>query len=235
MPLKPWITFQEKINYQFKSPSLLAEALTHKSFSHERSTIPYSIFNHNERLEFLGDAVLDLTISSLLMMRDFQANEGELSKRRASLVNETTLAEIAREMEMKDYVILGRGEVFSKGREKNSIIASTFEAVLGAVFLDGGFDSAAKIIETLFKTRLDQLPETQPYVKDYKTRLQEVIQGQHKTAPQYKIEKTHGPEHKKTFHVAVYLGEKKLGEGVGRSRKEAEQAAAHTVLEELGE
>ena len=233
MPLKPWITFQEKLEYQFKVPSLLAEALTHKSFSHERSSQPLGLFNHNERLEFLGDAVLDLTISHLLMIKDPQASEGELSKRRASLVNENTLAEIAREMEMKDYVILGRGEVYSKGREKNSIIASTVEAVLGAVYLDGGFDVASRLIGRLFVSRIDAMPASQPFEKDYKTRLQEVIQSSHKTAPLYKIEKTEGPEHEKIFQVAVMLGDKKLGEGIGRSRKEAEQAAAKIVLAQM--
>src|ERR1700722_9715518 len=123
MQLKPWITFQEKIQYQFKLSHLLMEALTHKSYAHE--TVPATeLFAHNERLEFLGDAVLDLSISQLLMMQDFAASEGELSKRRASLVNETTLAEVSRELQVSQYLILGRGEIFSQGHEKNSIVAS---------------------------------------------------------------------------------------------------------------
>src|SRR5579862_5046569 len=122
MQLKPWITFQEKIQYSFKLSHLLMEALTHKSYAHE-TVPPTELFAHNERLEFLGDAVLDLSISQHLMIQDFAASEGELSKRRASLVNETALAEIARELDLSSYLILGRGELHSQGHEKNSILA----------------------------------------------------------------------------------------------------------------
>lgn len=229
--MKPLTTLQEKLVYTFKTPRLLQEALTHKSFAHEK-TSSQEMFAHNERLEFLGDAVLDLAISSLLMDRDFHASEGELSKRRASLVNEATLAEVAREMKLSDFIVLGHGEIASKGGEKNSILASALEAILGAVYLDSDLKASTHVVAKLFATRIEELSMGKPFFKDYKTRLQEIIQSKHKVVPNYKIVTTSGPEHQKTFQVAVHLGEKKLGEGIGRSRKEAEQEAARIVLED---
>jgi ribonuclease III len=229
---KPWITFQDQLKYTFKLQNLLQEALTHKSWAHEMAD-PSELFTHNERLEFLGDAVLDLSVSSLLMHDDFRASEGELSKRRASLVNEVTLAEIARELDLSDYLILGHGEESTRGREKASILASAFEALLGAVYIDGGYDEALKIVERLLINRIKEMKNSQPFLKDYKTRLQEVMQSKYKRTPSYVIEKTEGPEHEKTFQVAVMLGEKKLCSGNGKSRKEAEQNAARRILEEF--
>ena len=230
--MRPWITFQEKIGYHFKLLNILQEALTHKSYAHESTSLK-ELFAHNERLEFLGDAVLDLSVSSLLMHRDWAASEGELSKRRASLVNENVLADVARELELSEYLILGRGEVNSNGCQKNSILASAFESVLGAVYIDGGYLAARQIVERLFSKRISTLETSSPFVKDYKTRLQEFMQSKYKAAPQYIIEKTEGPEHQKVFRVAIILGEQKLSFGVGRSRKEAEQDAARKVLEGL--
>ena len=230
--MKSLITFEKLLGYSFKEQKLLVEALTHKSYAHEKATLN-KVFSHNERLEFLGDAVLELTVSNLMMQLDYIANEGDLSKRRASLVNESTLAEVAREILISEYVILGRGEICSGGIDKNSILASTFEAVLGAVFLDGGFDASYKIVDRHFKKRVEELPHGKPYAKDYKTRLQEVIQSKHKCAPRYSIESTDGPDHKKTFQVAILLGDKKISQGLGQSRKEAEQDAARRVLEEM--
>jgi ribonuclease III len=229
--LKPWITFQEKIQYDFKLSHLLMEALTHKSYAHE-TLPPTELFAHNERFEFLGDAVLDLSISYLLMMQDFAASEGELSKWRAALVNEQTLAEVARELGISEYLILGRGEIHSHGNEKNSILSSALEAVLGAVFIDGGYEKASEIIGRLFEARIKNIKSSQKYM-DYKTQLQELIQSKHKTAPQYVIEKTTGPEHQKVFQVAIMLASQKLSTGIGRSRKEAEQDAARSVLEKI--
>jgi ribonuclease-3 len=230
--MKPWITFQDKISYTFKLPNLLQEALTHKSYAHE-STSLRELFSHNERLEFLGDAVLDLSISSLLMHRDWAASEGELSKRRAALVNETVLADVAREMEVQEFLILGKGELNSNGGQKNSILASALEAVLGAIYIDGGYLAGRQVVERLFTKRILALETSSPFVKDYKTRLQELMQSRYKSAPQYIIEKTEGPEHQKVFRVAIMLGDQKLSFGVGRSRKEAEQDAARKVLEGL--
>lgn len=229
--MEPWITFQNKIGYEFKNPHLLAEALTHKSFAYENGGSAPST-PHNERLEFLGDAVVDLAVSKFLMDRDSQASEGDLSKKRASLVNEATLAEIAREIDLSDHLILGRGEVQSQGKTKNSILASALEAVLGATFLDGGFDASLELAHRLFASRCDSLSSArEPFAKDYKTRLQETIQALHKTIPTYRLERAEGPDHRKSFHVAVFLGQKKMGEGSGKSRKEAEQEAAKNALE----
>lgn len=228
--MRPWITFQEKIGYHFKLVNILHEALTHKSYAHESTSLK-ELFAHNERLEFLGDAVLDLSVSSLLMHRDWAASEGELSKRRASLVNENILADVAREIELSEYLILGKGEVNSNGGQKNSILASAFESVLGAVYIDGGYLAARQIVERLFSQRIISIETSSPFVKDYKTRLQELMQSKYKAAPQYIIEKTEGPEHQKIFRVAIMLGEQKMSFGIGRSRKEAEQDAARKVLE----
>jgi ribonuclease III len=227
--MKPLIIFQEKIGYQFKKPEILQEAVTHKSYAYERRE--NTIFPHNERLEFLGDAVLDLAISELLMHKDFAASEGALSKRRATLVNETTLADVAREWEVQDYLLLGHGEVASQGAQKNSILSSALEAVFGAIFLDGGLQAAIPVVQKLFGTRIDS--DTILILnKDYKTRLQESMQGKFKVVPKYQIESTTGPEHKKTFTVAVYLKDERLAEGTGGNRKEAEQDAARKALEE---
>lgn len=233
MSFKPWITFQDKLQYQFRNVSNLEEALTHKSFAHERSK-DRNLFSHNERLEFIGDAVLDLAISRMLMMNSLDSSEGLLSKRRASLVNEETLAEIARELDLQNHVILGRGERLSLGREKDSILSSALEAVFGALFLDGGFDVAYDLAQRLFENKISEIDQVVPFAKDFKSRLQEHVQAKHKVAPRYKIEKTEGPEHAKTFHVVVTVGANPLGSGVGKSRKEAEQKAAQRVLEELG-
>lgn len=228
---KSLITFQNKLGYQFKLPSILQEALTHKSYAHE-TLGPKQVFAHNERLEYLGDAVLDLSVSTLLMHHDFSAHEGELSKRRAALVNERTLAEVARNLGVQDHLMLGRGEAQSGGNTKDSILSSTFEAVVGAIYLDGGFDPAYNLIKSLFdKMIVNQSGQEVSFSNDFKSRLQELVQAKHKITPKYVIEGTKGPEHSKEFYVSVYLGDLKLGQGKGKSRKDAEQDAAKMVLE----
>jgi len=231
--LKPWITFQDNLCYHFKVPRLLAEALTHKSYAHEQSMNP-GLFAHNERMEFLGDAVLDLAVSHMLMHRDFRATEGELSKRRAALVNEESLAHLARKAGLPDFIILGKGERNTGGREKDSILSSTFEAVIGAIYLDGGFDPALKVLERLMSPLIDDTELIKNgFDKDYKTRLQELLQGKFKTPPHYELEGATGPDHQKTFRVRVLMGERVLGTGEGHSKKEAEQNAAQRALEEM--
>jgi ribonuclease III len=230
---KPWITFQENLNYHFKVPRLLAEALTHKSYAHEQSMNP-GLFAHNERMEFLGDAVLDLAVSHMLMHRDFRATEGELSKRRASLVNEESLALLARKVGLHDFIILGKGERNTNGAQKDSILSSTFEAVIGAIYLDGNFENALKVLETLIAPLIDNTDLAKSgFDKDYKTRLQELLQGKFKTAPRYELEGASGPDHQKTFKVRVMMGDRVLGSGEGHSKKEAEQHAAQKALEEM--
>lgn len=218
------LSFENIIDYTFKNQSLLTQALTHKSAAFEKGMTEA----HNERLEFLGDAVLDLIIATKLM-KDLSANEGELSRRRAALVNERTLSQIARQMGLSQYLILGKGESQSNGTGKDSILASTLEAVFGAVYLDGGLEASEKIIEKHFtKVIVEDL--TRICETDYKTKLQEKWQAFNRTAPLYKLDRAEGPDHQKTFFVSVFVGDKKLSEGIGKSRKEAEQKAAENAL-----
>lgn len=223
----PLTTFQNQLSYTFNDPSLLVRALTHKSFAFENGNSSHGE-THNERFEFLGDAVLDLVVADLLM-KDEKASEGELSRRRAALVNEKTLSQVARLMGLCDQIILGKGESQSQGTQKDSILASALEAVIGAIYLDGGLDQAKKTVEKYFSNLVATaaaIVET-----DHKSKLQEKWQALSKTAPFYKLDHSEGPDHQKTFYVSVYVGEKKLGEGVGKSRKEAEQKAAANALE----
>lgn len=224
--------FENLIEYTFSNSALLTQALTHKSFAFENGN-GSSTEAHNERLEFLGDAVLDLVIA-VKLMRDLAANEGELSRRRAALVNERTLSQIARNMGLSQYLILGKGESLSNGTGKDSILASTLEAVIGAVYLDGGLEAAQRIVAKHFTKVIDEdlarICET-----DYKSKLQEKWQALNRTAPLYKLDKAEGPDHQKTFFVSVFVGDNKLSEGSGKSRKEAEQKAAENALKPEGE
>jgi len=227
--VQPLITFQNSIGYAFNDLSLLQQALTHKSYAYEKSE-PLQNKVHNERFEFLGDAVLELAVSTLLM-RDEGASEGDLSKRRASLVNEKTLAQVARDLGVSQYLFIGKGESKAQGHNKDSILASAFEAIIGAIYLDGGFDLVFKMIESHFAKFLTHQYAVKLSDGDYKTKLQEVWQARTRLAPTYKLEKSEGPDHEKTFFVSVFVGETKLAEGVGRSRKEAEQKAAAKAFE----
>ncbi|MBK9294387.1 MAG: ribonuclease III [Oligoflexia bacterium] len=221
--MQPLITFQNKIGYTFLNQELLRLALTHKSYAFETGC-GHDVGSHNERLEFLGDAVLDLIISHKIM-EDGLASEGDLSKKRAALVNEKTLSQAAREINLNEYIILGKGETQTKGMDKDSILSSTFEAVIGAIYLDGGYKAANEVVLKYFDIM-------QPQESDYKTRLQEKWQAKLKITPQYVLDKAEGPDHQKTFFVSVYINENKLAEGVGKSRKEAEQNAALIALME---
>lgn len=223
--MQPLITFQNLIGYTFNDLSLLTRALTHKSFAFENGNAGKTE-THNERLEFLGDAVLDLIIADLLM-QDQSASEGELSRRRASIVNEKTLSQVARQMGICDYIILGKGETLSLGTQKDSILASALEAVVGAVYQDGGMEEAKKIVRKYFAELVENAPNHKE--TDHKSKLQERWQALNKTAPLYKLDRSEGPDHQKTFYVSVYVGETKLGEGAGKSRKEAEQKAAENA------
>lgn len=220
---------EEVLGYRFRNPGLGEEALCHRSFVHESATSPG--LKDNERLEFLGDAVLNLAVGRLLMDRFPQAPEGDLSRLRAGLVNERQLARIARRLELGAAIKLGRGEQISGGREKDSILAGALEALLAAVFLDGGFEAAFAILERTFGPLLEEL-EPEAAGGDCKSRLQELAQARPGALPQYTILREEGPDHAKTFRVRL----KVLGietEGVGRSKKAAEQDAACRALERL--
>jgi ribonuclease III len=214
----------------FKNPALLLQAFTHKSFHNEN--LKDSV-GDNERLEFLGDAVLDLVLSDHLFHANSEMSEGELSKIRASLVNETTLAEVAQEMRLGDHLKLGRGETQSGGALKPRLLASGFEALTGAIYLDQGYAAVKSFLLEKFAAKMAALDTQVHYRSDYKTRLQEKVQEVHRRTPAYELVKEEGPDHDKTFSVNILLDNKILGSGSGKSKKQAEQEAARVALERL--
>jgi len=222
-------TLQKKINYRFKSLDLLNQGLRHKSFVHENLEAGGL---DNERMEFLGDAVLDLVISHLIMERHPDFSEGNLSRLRASVVNEARLAKMAKELALGEYLLLGKGEEMTGGRQKNSILAASLEALLAAVYLDGGFEKAFKVISGLFAFYLESAEE-EGFDQDFKTRLQEVSQEVLKATPRYLQVKEFGPGHDKVFGVKVLIRDKVAGVGAGKSKKEAEQRAAKRTLQKM--
>lgn len=217
-------SLQFALGYVFRDESSLLLALTHKSFAATQQ---------NERLEFLGDAVLGLVLAEILMVEFPEDPEGQLSKKRASLVNETHLAEIAIGLELGSYMVLGKSELVSSGHAKPRLLASAFEAVLGAIYLEGGIAATKECIEKLFRPSLDTFEGQTLPVVDYKTTLQEIVQGVHKKAPTYDVLDETGPSHARQFTVSVNLGLEVLAEASGPSKKSAEQAAAKLALEKL--
>jgi ribonuclease-3 len=212
--------------YSFQDHDLLFQAFRHPSYVYESDDPRLS---DNQRLEFLGDAVINLAISHLLMESFPEMKEGELSKHRASLVSENGLYPIACELQIGDYLFLGKGEERSQGRKKPSILTDALEALIGAVYLDGGFNGSFRVIAKLFSPALNKIGLGKSFV-DYKTDLQEYSQEALQSTPEYRLEKESGPDHNKTFHVAVYLKGKLMGRGKGRSKKEAEREAAKEAL-----
>ena len=216
------------LDYHFRDPELLTSALCHSSFVNEQ---PQGRLASNERFEFLGDAVLNLVVSHLLMQRYPDLAEGELSRNRAHLVNESQLAQIAREISLGSHLLLGKGEELTHGREKNSILADAVEAIIAAVYLDGGFEAAFAFVESRFSRHLDTVSRSR-YEADYKSRLQERVQSAYREVPRYQVVGTSGPDHSKTFRVQVSVAGI-TAEGMGKSKKTAEQQAARAGLELL--
>lgn len=223
---------QKNIEYKFKSAELIETAMTHKSYFFENQTKSQS---HNEKLEFLGDAVLDLVLSELLMEKFPTDGEGSLSKKRASLVNETVLNEVAVGMSLATYLRLGKGELNSGGQSKPRLLSSAYEALIGALFLDGGFDVAKRIARNHFLPVLAKINPDEDYTADYKTRLQEKVQAILKEAPIYEVVKESGPAHERMFEVQLSVQGKVWANGEGRSKKQAEQMAAKSALDNLHE
>ena len=219
---------QQKLGYDFKHIDFLFESLRHSSFVNENLELD---IQDNERFEFLGDAVLNLVVGHMLMHRYPDVREGDLSKMRANLVNESQLASIAQQMDLGSYIQLGKGEIQTKGWEKQSILANTFEAVIAAVYLDGGFDAAFSIIDGHFSFLLDAVV-TSTTNHDHKSRVQELVQTKHQEMPVYTVIHESGPDHDKTFRVRLEVGEIQA-EGEGKSKKAAEQDAARKGLEFL--
>lgn len=219
---------QTLIGYQFSDPELLAEALTHRSFANEQRRRCAD----NERLEFLGDAILGLVIAEALYAGDPQRPEGELSRLRSELVNAATLALLARQIELGSALNLGRGEVKAGGADKENILADAFEALFGAIYLEAGIDVARAVILRLFAQVLIDKVERRGN-SDYKSQLQEYLQALQQAPPEYVLTETLGPEHDRTFFVEARITGRFVGAGQGRSKKEAEQAAAAAALKAL--
>jgi len=216
--------FEARLGHAFADRRLLRTALTH------RSSVVHAA-EHNETLEFLGDSVLGLAVSELLLRAWPEANEGQLSKRRAALVNASSLARKAELLDVGPLIHLGRGEEKTGGRSKRSILAGTYEAVLGAVFLDAGFGSARAVVARSFADDVAQAPADDG--GEVKTRLQELTQRLFRTAPEYTLLAATGPDHAKAFESHVTIGGRVLGQGRGGSKKLAEQAAAREALSRL--
>lgn len=215
-----------RIGHSFGDLQLLMTALTHRSYVHEH---PEPGVDNNERFEFLGDAVLGAAAASVLFERFADAREGELTRRRADLVNERALASIASELGIGDALRLGRGEERSGGREKPRLLASALEACIAAIVLDVGVESAMRVARSLLQPRLDVLA---PGERDFKSRLQEHMQSRGESRPRYELEHAEGPEHERVFHVTVLRANGDvLARGSGKSKLEAEQAAARLALE----
>jgi ribonuclease III len=220
---------QAEINYVFQDRNLLVEALTHSSYSNEVGGTPP--LKDNERLEFLGDAVIGLVVAKALMERFPDATEGRLSRYRSHLVSRKTLAELAWETGFGNWVLLGRGERRTGGAEKRSILAGTFEAIIGALYQEAGLEVAASYLNRVYEAWYLSLDQK---LGDMKTFLQEKTQGMYKATPIYTVVDSWGREHEKHFRVAIEIQGRIIAHGDGRSKKEAEQAAAEAALENLG-
>ena len=221
------IEFEKKIGYTFENPYLLVTALTHSSYSNEKRLKKYKC---NERLEFLGDAVLELISSEYIFKENPQKPEGDLTRIRASYVCEPTLAACAREISLGDYLLLGKGEDRTGGRERDSILSDAMEATIGAVYLDGGFARAKEYVEAFVLRDI----ENKKLFYDSKTILQEIVQGRHLALADQLVKET-GPDHCKSFEVAVMINGKKIAVGTGRTKKKAEQSAAYEAILALRE
>ncbi len=220
--------FQQKINYKFKNDRLLYEALSHSSFANENKKHR----NSNERLEFLGDSVLSIVVSDYIFEHFKHLPEGELSKLRASLVCENSLFEFSKKIDLGEYIFLGKGEELTGGRTRPSIISDAFEAVIAAIYLDGGMKPVTKYILSFIPKNIS--PKGSKSFHDYKTMLQEIIQRNPEEKVEYFLKSESGPDHDKSFTVQVRLNNNVIGEGSGHSKKNAEQAAAREALELMG-
>ena len=222
------VHLSEQIGVPFHRLSLLDEALTHSSYTNEsKNCMP-----HNERLEFLGDAVLELASSTYLYERFPDCSEGELTKMRASLVQSETLARLARGLELGSHLLLGRGELLGGGADRQNNLENAFEAVIGAVYLDGGWETARDYVARQFATEVLSVKRSH-VSRDYKTTLQEHIQQKRHESISYELIGESGPDHDKRFTTRVLIGGESMGEGTGRSKKEAEQQAAAEALSHL--
>lgn len=220
---------EQKIDHVFNNPSLLQEALTHSSYFHEHSSGARS---HNERLEFLGDAVVGMIIVEYLYLKNHHLKESTLAKMKSHLVSEPVLAGMAQTLALGQHLLLGKGEAATGGAGKQSILADCFEAVVGALYLDAGYDETRSIMLKIFRKRIDEIIEGGDFF-DYKTELQELTQKRFGMLPEYRVIKESGEEHQRVFTVAALLDGKKIATASGRRKKEAESRAARKAIARL--
>jgi ribonuclease III len=216
---------QKTLKYRFNNLNLLNKALTHRSYTNEIS-LP---LKNNERFEFLGDSVLDLIVSNYMIFKYENLAEGSLSKIRAAVVNESCLAKLAKDINLGDYLFLGKGEHLSGGREKPSILSNAYEALVGAIFCDSGFQQVSKVFLPILIKEIYKHKDACSF-EDFKSDLQEYTQNRFGCIPSYKVIREKGPNHDKQYDIKVIVRNKELGEGAGRSKKEAEQIAAKEAL-----
>jgi ribonuclease-3 len=222
--------FEARINYSFKNIPLITQAFVHRSYINENQR---SGLSHNERLEFLGDAVLEMVVTDFLYHTYPERAEGELTAHRAALVNAVTLAEVAQDLKINDLMLLSKGESKDTGRARQTILADATEAVIGALYLDSGYLVAKQFIDTFLLSKVEEVMK-RGLLKDAKSKVQEKSQEIFSVTPSYKVLKESGPDHDKKFLVGIYFGNEKIAEGDGKSKQEAEQRAAQKALEERG-
>jgi len=227
------LELQAKLKYIFNNPKLLKMALTHKSYAYEQTNPNYDMYN--ERIEFLGDAILEHIISDVLFSQVPELAEGEMTKKRAAIVCEASLSRALKRINGHEYIYLGKCEQNSNGKMKDAIVADAFEAILGAIYLDGGYEIARDICLELLDKEIKTVLSGGTLNTDYKTQLQEILQKNGTVRIEYKLQKQEGPEHDKVFTIDLFFNGKKIGEGKGRSKKQAEQEAAHYAILNGGE
>jgi ribonuclease-3 len=225
--MSPLADIQQRIGHPFRDRELLERALTHKSYANENK-----VSYHNERLEFLGDAVLNLVVSEYLMNACSDSTEGDLSRLRASIVSEPALAMVAREIGLGNHLLLGKGEEQTGGRNKDSLLADSLEALIASIYLDAGNDAVEAFITRFFEDVMKKACATGGTL-DYKTSIQELCQERLRQLPEYRVVSETGPDHRKQFEVALLIRGEVQGRGIGRNKKEAEQKAAKEALEKL--
>jgi ribonuclease-3 len=221
---------QQRLGYTFGDRGILLQALTHTSYGHEFLQEKSIALRDNERLEFLGDAILDVIVSDILLEAFPNANEGQLSKMRAAVVNEKTLALLAKSIQLHEVIRLGKGEMQTGGNLKPSILSSALEALIASIYLDGGYNAVYPVVRHLFAPMFAEERDLMSFY-DHKTQLQEMVQARWKVTPTYHLLQTQGPDHAKTFQVEVRMNGKALAVAEGPSKKEAEQAAAQAAIQ----
>lgn len=220
---------QKSIGYKFKDERLLLEALTHKSFSNE-----HHLKYNNERLEYLGDSIIDFVIAYILFEKFPDSNEGLLSRLRAALVNEKELSNIARHIGLNKYIILGRGEQITAGCNKDSILSNAYEAVIAAIFLDSNIERVTKVIKKHFSHKIDNI-NSEEIIQDYKTTILIYCQERYRNLPTYELISQTGPEHESIFEARIVINGNEYGRGKGRTKKDAEQEAAKAAIHKIVE